>query len=390
MRFAAASCLLMSSALSAACAQPAEPPRASTAEQLSERGQSASTPDAAASDTATPVTPPPRIDHNRAAKPNAEAAFEDWLLDFRAQALASGVDAEVVDRELAGLTLDERAIRLDRRQPDVGPGRALFADYLPRRLTPQRISAGVRMKPQVAPALAEAEREFGVPGDIVLAIWGMETAYGAVTGDFDVIRALASLAFDGRREALFTRELIAALRMIDEGLATRQSMTGSWAGAMGNSQFLPTSYLEHAVDQDGDGRPNIWGSEPDTIGSIANYLNHYGWQRGEPWAIPVTIPEGFDRSRVANPQRPTECVAPLEKHSRWLPVSAWRDMGIKSQDGESWPDGDIEATLLEVDGEGTGAHLTFRNYRALLGYNCSNFYALSVGMLADEIAARTE
>lgn len=329
-------------------------------------------------------------DPNRVARPGAEAAFDTWLQEFRVVAREAGISEATLDRELASVELNRRAIELDRRQPDVGPGRALFSDYLPRRLTPQRIAAGVRIKPQVSRALEQAEERFGVPGDIVLGIWGMETAYGAITGNFDVISALATLAFDGRREALFTRELVAALRMIDEGMADRGRMKGSWAGAMGNSQFLPSSYLKHAVDLDGIGGPNIWGSETDTIGSIANYLQAYGWERGGEWAVPVSVPAGFDRAAVINPDRPSECRAPLEKHSRWLSIGEWKALGIQPTAGETLPGDDVMATLLEVDGEGTRAHLTFNNYRALLGYNCSNFYALSVGMLADEIAQRTQ
>ncbi len=394
MRISFASALIVLPVFSAACAEGVEP----AGQAVSPEAEAAPETGLAAGLTAEPPTPAvvpepepaPRVDPERAAQANAEAAFQDWLAQARAKAVAAGVSADTAARELSGLTINQRAIQLDRRQPDVGPGRALFADYLERRLTPARIEGGLRLYPQVEPALAAAEADYGVPGEIVLGIWGMETAYGAVTGDFDVVRALASLAFDGRREGLFTRELIAALKMIDDGLTTRERMTGSWAGAMGNSQFLPTSYLNHAVDRDGDGRPNIWGSETDTIGSIANYLKAHGWVAGEPWAIAVSVPEGFDRSSVANPERPTECIRPMEKHSRWLPVSAWRAMGFEAVEGAALPDGDVMATLLEVDGEGTGAHLTFQNYRALLGYNCSNFYALSVGMLADEIAARTE
>ena len=329
-----------------------------------------------------------RDDPNRAASDNAEAAFAAWLIEFREHALEEGISEATLDRELGGLSLDERAVRLDRRQPDVGPGRALFTDYLERRLTQSRVDRGVRVQPSVAGSLARAEAEYGVPGEVILAVWGMETSYGAVTGDFDVLRALASLAFDGRREELFTRELVAALRMIDRGLASRERMTGSWAGAMGNSQFLPSSYLNHAVDLDGDGRPNIWGSEPDTLGSIANYLKAYGWQPGGEWAMKVAVPDDLDRTRIRNLVRPDECVRVREKHSRWLPVSEWKSLGVTPV-GDILPPDDTLATLVEVDGEGTGGYLTFGNYRALLGYNCSNFYALSVGMLADRIASRT-
>ncbi|EMD84550.1 lytic murein transglycosylase [Pacificimonas flava] len=330
------------------------------------------------------------VDPNRAAQADPEGAFQSWLQTFRTRALQEGISPATLDRELSNLELSERTIELDRRQPDVGPGRSLYSDYIARRLTQPRIDGGVRLYPQVAPTLEKAEAEYGVPGEIVLAIWGMETSYGAVTGNFDVVRSLASLAFDGRREALFTKELVAALKIIDANDASRSRMTGSWAGAMGNSQFLPTSYLTYAVDFDGDGHPNIWGSESDTIASIANYLKQNGWQRGGEWAIPVNVPQSLNREAVRNPTPPTKCVAVMEKHSRWMPISEWKKLGVAAEEGRTLPSDDTLATLLEVDGEGTGAHLTFQNYRALLDYNCSNFYALSVGQLADEIAARTQ
>ena len=214
----------------------------------------------------------------------------------------------------------------------------------------------------------------------------METSYGGYTGNFDSVRALASLAFDGRREDLFTRELVAALKMIDQGLARRDQMTGSWAGALGNPQFLPTSYLRYAVDRDGDGRPNIWGSRADTVGSIANYLKEKGWQRGIPWGQKVRVPTGFDRAAVRNPEAPTECPRVYEKHSMMLPVSKWQEMGIRPMGAAPLPPGDTLASLVEVDGPGSDAYLAYRNYRALLEYNCSNYYAVSVGTLADLIA----
>ena len=212
-----------------------------------------------------------RIDHNRGARADAEAGFQTWLWAFRTHALAQGISAATLDRELAGLSFNARTIALDRDQPvnrvQEGP---ILPGYLERRLTPSRIEPGRALAVRLDDILDRAEADYGVPGEIVLGIWGMETNYGGYTGNFDAVRALASLAFDGRREELFTRELVAALQMIDRGLARRDQMTGSWAGALGNPQFLPSSYMTYAVDQDGDGKPNIWGSRADTVASIAN------------------------------------------------------------------------------------------------------------------------
>ena len=313
-------------------------------------------------------------------------AFGRWLEKYRAEAQGRGLPAPWLDEALTGVSFNARVVELDRSQPDDSGQRNVFAGYLARRLTADRVARGQAEKATWGSALARVEAAHGVPGPILLGIWGMETDYGRVTGNLDTIRALASLAFDGRREALFTRELDAAVRMVGEGRASRQQMRGSWAGAMGQPQFLPSSYLSFAVDGDGDGRADIWGSVPDTLASIANYLKANGWQPGETWGMQVLVPPGFDRAAVANPERPTSCIRPLERHSRFLPAGEWRRMGLQPL-GRPLPPDPVEMSLVEPDGPGTPAYLTTRNYRALLAYNCSNFYALSVALLGDALAA---
>ncbi|MBV7256934.1 lytic murein transglycosylase [Pacificimonas sp. WHA3] len=325
-----------------------------------------------------------QADPNRVAAGDAANGFQNWLAGFRAKAVSAGISAEIVDRELAGLTYNPTVVRLDRQQPvNRVTDDPILPGYLARRLTPTRIDPGRRLALSLNDVLVRAEAETGVDGDIILGIWGMETNYGGYTGDFDAVRSLATLAFDGRREGLFTRELIAALEMIDRGLARRGQMVGSWAGALGNPQFLPTSYLKHAVDYDGDTKANIWGSRADTIGSIANYLKEYGWVPGVPWGVKVSLPSGFDRDAVRALTPPTECTRVYAKHSRMLPVSEWKAMGIGIADPKGFPSDDVLASLVEVDGPGTDAYLATQNYRALLGYNCSNYYAISVGTLGD-------
>lgn len=331
-----------------------------------------------------------RADPNRAAQDDAASAFQTWLRGFRAKAIEQGVSAAVLDRELPGLTYNPKVVGYDRSQPvnrvTSGP---ILPGYLARRLVPSRIEPGRRLAVSLDPALKRAEAETGVDGNTILGIWGMETNYGGYTGDFDAVRSLATLAFDGRREELFTRELIAALKMIDDGKARRDQMIGSWAGALGNPQFLPTSYAKHAVDADGDGKPNIWSSETDTIASIANYLKDYGWQAGVPWGVKVRIPTGFDRDAVRETKPPTECARVYAKHSKMLPISEWRALGIApvagSREYDRFPSDNTLASLIEVDGQGTDAYLATVNYRALLGYNCSNYYAISVGTLGDMV-----
>lgn len=327
-----------------------------------------------------PVPQPETVD------PVAESGFEAWLSTYRAAAQAQGISAATLDTTLAGLTFSPRVVELDRAQPDdSGAAPTLFTDYLARRLEPVREARGLATKGRYQAKLGALEATSGVPESIVLGIWGMESSYGAVTGNFDVLRSLASLAYDGRRRALFTRELTAALTIVDKGLASRDLLRGSWAGAMGQPQFLPSSFVAYSADGDGDGRADIWNSGEDVAASITRYLSLKGWQRGQGWGVAVTVPAGFDRERVRDLVQPTECTRVLSKHSRWIALKDWRALGLTRADGNPWPADATMATLLEPDGPGGPAYLTFGNYRRLLDYNCSNFYALSVALLGDAL-----
>lgn len=324
------------------------------------------------------------------AQPGGAAArpdFQGWLADYRSRALARGISEATLDAVLGGIEANERVIRLDRNQPDESSTAAApprFDAYLARRLTPDRIAAGHVAAERVAAPLAGVEARYGVPGTILMGIWGMETSYGRITGTMNVTQSLATLAWDGRRAALFTKELDAALDIVDKGLAPAAALRGSWAGAMGQPQFLPSSFVAYARDGDGDGRADIWTSEPDTLASIANYLRENGWQPGIGWGLAVKVPDGFDRALVKNPVAPTSCVRPLERHSLPLPAAVWLGHGITAQK----PLPDAPLTLIEPDGPGQGAWLVTANYRALMTYNCSNFYALSVALLGDALGAR--
>jgi lytic murein transglycosylase len=222
-----------------------------------------------------------------------------------------------------------------------------------------------------------------VPEAIMVAIWGHETNYGAYTGNFDLLRSLASLAYDGRRRDLFQGEFIAALKMIDRGVP-REQLKGSWAGATGNPQFLPSIYLRLARDGDGDGRADIWTSQPDTLASIANYFANAGWRAGEPWGVAVNVPGAMDRATTRNRLLSPRCPRVFARHSGWRTIAEWRALGVASQSGR-WPADATLATLFEPDGPGDTAYLLTGNYRVILDYNCSNFYALSVGLLADAV-----
>lgn len=319
--------------------------------------------------------------------PDADAGFAHWLGTIRTQALAEGVSPETLEATLSGLSFNPRVVALDGAQPDDNAVRTptLFSDYLSKRLNNLRIARGRQLRSDLAATLSSIETRYGVPPSIILGIWGMETSYGGYSGDFDLIRSLASLAYDGRRRELFTRELIAALKIIDSGLISRERLVGSYAGATGQAQFLPTSYLSYAVDHDGDGRPDIWSSQSDVLASIANYLSRNGWRRGQSWGVRVIVPAGLDRGRLRDLVRPKSCPGVLSKHSRWIPIREWRALGLIPMGGGPWPADDVLATLVEPDGPGNGGYLTYGNFRAILEYNCSNFYALSVGLLADAI-----
>jgi lytic murein transglycosylase len=230
--------------------------------------------------------------------------------------------------------------------------------------------------------LSRIEREYGVPGELLLAIWGHETKFGSYTGNFEVASSLASLAYDGRRRELFEGELIALMKMLDRGVP-QSRLKGSWAGALGNPQFLPSVWLSTAVDGDGDGDRDIWSSQTDTLASIANYLRLAGWRAGEPWGVRAALSSGHNGSSHISRLNAPSCAKVHERHSAWKPVSEWRSLGVV-------PLGPIRestmASLFQPDGPGTPAYLLTGNYRVILQYNCSNYYALSVGLLADEIA----
>lgn len=314
-----------------------------------------------------------------------EAGFQTYLTTLRAQALAAGVSRATADSVFPTLSYNPRVVELDRQQPGANPSApiAMFAPYRAAHVDSARIARGRSTYLANRSRLARVEAETGVPESIMVAIWGHETNYGSYTGNFDLLRSLASLAYEGRRRELFSGEFVAALKMIDRGVP-RDRLKGSWAGATGNPQFLPSIYLRLARDADGDGRADIWNSPADTLASIGNYFVDAGWRRGQPWGVAVSVPASFDRTRFANRLVSPRCPRVFARHSGWRTIGEWRATGIVPQDG-AWPADSVLATLMEPDGEGRTAYLLTGNYRVILDYNCSNFYALSVGLLADAV-----
>ncbi len=321
-----------------------------------------------------------------AATPVADASpFRLWIENYRTAALTRGLKAEWLDAALAGAVYVPRVVGHDRAQPDDPGRRSSYADYLAGKL-PSRIAPGRDAAAEYRAELQLAATTSGVPAEILLSIWGIETFYGRVTGRFDLPSALASLGFEGRRAALFTGELDALVRIVGEGRVPRDALRGSWAGAFGQPQFLPSSYLRHGQDGDGDGRIDIIGSVPDTLASIGRYLTANGWKAGEPWGFRAVLPAGFDRDGIAVTTPPAGCAKPLSRHSSPLPAAEWRRRGVIAINA-GWPGDDVPMTLVEPDGPGAGAFLVSGNFRAIMAYNCSNYYALSVVLLGDAVQA---
>jgi lytic murein transglycosylase len=299
------------------------------------------------------------------AVPSGDMAFDAWRSDFLQRAPAD-VRATLA-RELAGVTPDARAITSDLGQPEFS--RPVSA-YIKGALSGDRIPYGRQSRARV-PEIEQVNARFGVPPEIVTAIWGMETSYGRIKGDKDVVRVLATLAAQGRRRAWAESQLVATARMIQRGDATRAQLIGSWAGAMGHTQFIPETYLSRAVDGDGDGRRDIWNSEADALHSAANLLAQAGWRRGGSWAVEVQLPSsGFDYTVTE-----TAALKPAE----------WAARGVRRADGGSWGsvDADSEARLLLPTGARGPAFLAFPNHMAIRAYNNSVSYALAVGLIAD-------
>lgn len=317
----------------------------------------------------------------------SQAGFEAYLPQLEREALRAGVSRTTIERIFPALAFSARTVELDQAQPGGRPNSNAnppFAPYRRQHVNAALIAGGQRRYSAHYSRLQEIGRRYGVSPSVLVAIWGHETSYGAVTGDFDLLNSLASLSYEGRRRDLFTGEFVAALKMLDRGVP-RSRLKGSWAGATGYPQFLPSVWLRLAADGDGDGRSDIWTSAPDALASIANYLSNAGWKPNTPWGVAVNVPSGFDRSAYRNRLRAPRCPRVHERHSRWLTIAEWRRLGIVSQSGV-WPRDSELASLIEPDGAGQTAYLLTTNYRSILDYNCSNFYALSVGLLADAIA----
>ena len=298
--------------------------------------------------------------------------FDEWLAALRAEARERGYSEALLDQTLAGVTPLAHVIASDRRQAE---RTQTFEEYVRRRVTPAMVGRGRELAIAHRDLLARIRVEYGVPPAIVLAIWGLESGYGRSGGEVPVFQALATLAWDPRRERLFRAQLYEALTMVDLGHIDAVSMVGSWAGAMGQPQFMPSSYLTHAVDFDGDGRRDIWTSVEDTLASIANFLRGHGWRANEPWGREVVV----RAPKLAAGARGAGCRA-MREMSASMEMAEWRRRGVRPIGGGSL-DGP-EASLVRA---GKRRFLVHASYDALLRYNCAHHYALAVGILAERI-----
>jgi membrane-bound lytic murein transglycosylase B len=305
--------------------------------------------------------------------------FPEWRERLIADARERGIGEAVIADTLLGLEPLEHVVASDRTQAELTPG---LNRYLRSRVTQAVVRRGRALAREHRDLLARVTRTYGVPASIVQAIWGVESRYGRATGRVPIIPALATLAWEGRRAAFFRGQLIDALTGIDRGYIDSAAMQGSWAGAMGQPQFMPSSYLQYAVDFDGDGRRDIWSSTPDALASIANYLAEYGWQRGQSWGREVRVPLA-KREAVAEavPKRAEGCYA-IRNMTERRPLSRWRALGVTRMDGKALSTQGPDAALVDA---GTRQFLVTESYDAILGYNCAHYYALSVGLLANRL-----
>ncbi|QQS14111.1 MAG: lytic murein transglycosylase [Rhodospirillales bacterium] len=301
----------------------------------------------------------------------AQSDFTACLESIREQAVAQGVPRATADGALRGLTPDPRVVDLDGRQPEFS---LTLGRYLGNAISAERVAKGQQMLARHRAQLDAIEREFGVPPAYIVSFWGMESNYGAFTGDFPVIRSVATLACQTARREFFSNELVQALRILAANRMTPAQMKGSWAGAMGNTQFMPSTYTAYAIDRDGDGRVDLWRSLPDVFGSSANYLAKVGWKRGQPSHEEVLLPASFDYARVD----PT-----VER-----PIREWRAMGIARADGRPLSDSTEKAALALPAGHRGPAFLLWPNYKVIMIWNRSQLYAIAIGQLAAQIDGR--
>jgi membrane-bound lytic murein transglycosylase B len=309
-----------------------------------------------------PVVPPP--------------PFDQWMAELRAEAESRGIPVELLDRALNGIEPLEQILERDRTQAEFTLD---LEQYLKRRLTRDTVRTAQRMHTKHRALLGRIEKQYGVPSRVLVSVWGLESNFGRFAGVRPTIPTLVTLAYDPRRGAMFRSELFSALEIVNRGDIELESLRGSWAGALGQPQFMPSSYLRYAQDFDGDGRKDIWKSTPDVFASVAYFLQQHGWKRGSRWGREVRIPKALAQPALDIPRREAGCRARrLMTEPRTL--TEWRKFGLRTMSGGALPSSGMSASLVMA---GKRSFLAYDNYEALLGYNCAHSYTLSVSLLSD-------
>lgn len=297
--------------------------------------------------------------------------FQAWLAEFKQEARSKGISQDVLESSFKDVAPVKRVVELDRKQPEFS---LTFWTYLNRSVNDARVKKAQELMAKHAELLALVEKKYGVQARFLVSFWGLESNFGSNTGGFKVISALTTLAYDARRSEFFRGQLLGALQIIDNGDIATSQMTGSWAGAMGQVQFIPSTFLGHAVDADGDDRRDLWNSLPDIFSSAANFLSNLGWNDQETWGREVKLPAGFDLELVGFQTK--------------KPVTAWQSLGVRRADGSNLPQADVEGSLVLPAGHKGPAFLVYGNFRSTLKWNNSIFYAIAVGHLADRIEGK--
>lgn len=299
----------------------------------------------------------------------ANSNWHQWVSQLRDQAIAEGIEPQLFDRAFENIKPSRRVKHFARTQPE---HRLTFSKYRKTRASKYRILLGKRKYKKYQDLLNEVGTEYGVDPCFIVSLWGMETSYGSFMGKFPVIKSLATLAYDSKRKSFFRKQLLLALHIVNDGHVSLYDYKGEWAGASGQPQFLPSSFSKYAIDYDRDGRKDIWRTKADVFASIANYLKNKGWKTGEPWALEVRLPRSFDMK--------------LEGKKIRKPVSEWQAMGVRLPSGDALPRQDLEASIVKP--YGGPAFLAFTNFRVIMRYNNSTYYAGSIGYMADKICRR--
>ena len=312
----------------------------------------------------------------------SEQGFQQFITQFKAESLKKGYSQTLLDESFASAKFHKRAVKQDRNQPEVVE---TLDTYLPKRVPQWKVDKARKLFKKHKTLLTKIGNEYQVQPRFIVALWGLETNFGSYTGGYNIISALATLAYEGRRRAFFKKQLWAALTILDEGHIALKDFKGSWAGAMGQNQFMPTSFLAYAVDGDGDGKKDIWTNSADVFSSMANYLKQEGWNDNLTWGRQVKLPQGFDTTNAIpkNTGSRKNWLAAWENSEKTL--AQWQQLGVRRADGTDLPKVDVTAALVFPDDENGRAYLAYDNYKSLMHWNLSYYFVSSVGHLSDRI-----